>query len=137
MPLYELFCLARPTLTEPVLKDIVKKAAVLILDKGGVLCDIKSYGVQELGYPIRKPNDEAYKQAAMWGMNFMAGPSVLPEVEHDLRVEEGVLRWAILKQKAYPNLPKPTQLFYIPELDNPNRKRRSPLYPPPSMMERE
>lgn len=65
-------------------------------------------------------------------MDFAVAPPALKEVEHDLRVEENVLRWAILKKKPYPNLPKLTELFYIPELDNPDRKRRSPVYPPDS-----
>lgn len=66
----------------------------------------------------------------MWRLEFAGSPLVLKEMEHDLRVEENVLRWLIQKKKQYPNLPKLTKLFYIPELDNPNRKRRSPVYPP-------
>ena len=55
MPLYELFCLARPRLPKAQLGDIIKLAARTVLDKGGLLTDVKSFGERELAYEIRKP----------------------------------------------------------------------------------
>lgn len=64
MPLYELFCLARPSLNEVVLKNVIKKAALQVLDKKGVLLEVISYGDAELAYPIRIPNDQVYQQVS-------------------------------------------------------------------------
>lgn len=57
MPLYELFCLARPRLGNAQLAEIIKLAGRTVLDKGGVITDVKSYGEQELAYEIRKPGE--------------------------------------------------------------------------------
>lgn len=56
MPLYELFCLARPQLPKQQLADIMRKAGVAVFGKGGVITDIKSFGEQPLAYDIRKPS---------------------------------------------------------------------------------
>ncbi len=58
MPLYELFCLAKPRLGKAVLGDIIKLAARTVLDKGGVITDIKSFGEQKLAYEIRRPGEK-------------------------------------------------------------------------------
>ena len=55
MPLYELFCMARPALTRLERSSIMRSAASTVLEKGGVLTDIKSYGDCELAYEIRRP----------------------------------------------------------------------------------
>lgn len=57
MPLYELFCLARPRLGKSQLADIIKLAGRTVLDKGGVITDVKSFGEQRLAYEIRKPGE--------------------------------------------------------------------------------
>lgn len=70
MPLYELFCLARPRLADPTLHEIIKKAAVQVLDKGGVLLNVSSYGDTDLAYSIRPSKDEVLQQ-------------VIPDVHND------------------------------------------------------
>lgn len=55
MPLYELFCLAKPRIGKQALADIIKLAGRTVLDKGGVITDVKSFGEQKLAYEIRKP----------------------------------------------------------------------------------
>jgi small subunit ribosomal protein S6 len=58
MPLYELFCLAKPRLGKAVLSDIIKLAGRTVLDKGGVITDVKSFGEQKLAYEIRRPGEK-------------------------------------------------------------------------------
>jgi small subunit ribosomal protein S6 len=58
MPLYELFCLAKPRLGKAVLGDIIKLAGRTVLDKGGVITDVKSFGEQKLAYEIRRPGEK-------------------------------------------------------------------------------
>ena len=52
----------------------------------------------------------------MWQLEFMANASILNDMQHNLRVDEGVLRWTVVKRRAIPKLPKLTQLFKVPEL---------------------
>ena len=54
MPLYELFCLARPALTQAHKSEILKAAATSVLGSGGVLTDLKNFGERRLAYPIRR-----------------------------------------------------------------------------------
>ena len=54
MPVYELFCLARPGLAKQSLTSVIEKAGKAVFGNSGVLTDIRSYGDRELAYPIRK-----------------------------------------------------------------------------------
>ena len=54
MPVYELFCLARPGLASPTLAAVMEKAGKAVFGSSGVLTDVKSYGDRELAYPIHK-----------------------------------------------------------------------------------
>lgn len=54
MPVYELFCLARPGLAKQSLAAVIDKAGKAVFGSNGVLTDIKSFGERELAYPIRK-----------------------------------------------------------------------------------
>jgi ribosomal protein S6 len=44
-------------------------------------------------------------QADVWQLQFKAAPSVLEDVEHNLRVDERVLRYLIQKQPDLPTMP--------------------------------
>lgn len=54
MPVYELFCLARPQITKGSLAAVIKTASNAVYSNSGVMTDIQSYGNRELAYPIRK-----------------------------------------------------------------------------------
>ena len=53
MPLYELLCLARPALQRQELRRMIAKVGQTVYGKGGVITDVKSYGLQPLAYKIR------------------------------------------------------------------------------------
>lgn len=57
MPLYELFCLAKPQLKRLYLTEMISLAGRAVLQHGGVITDIKSFGEQKLAYDIRKPGE--------------------------------------------------------------------------------
>lgn len=98
MPLYELFCLAKSRLTPVELKRLMASAGRVILDKGGIITDVKAFGEQRLAYVVRRPG-ERHATASIWQMTFASGPDVVSEVEHGLRLDEGVIRWAVLKRR--------------------------------------
>lgn len=58
MPLYELFCLAKPRLQKKQLAEIMKVANSAVLNHGGVITDIKSFGQQPLAYEIKRPGEK-------------------------------------------------------------------------------
>eukprot|EP00887_Chlorella_sp_A99_P007142 scaffold2.g7142.t1 len=104
MPLYELFCLARPSLAKQALADIIKTASRSILANGGVLTDVKSFGQSPLAYDIRRPG-EKYSEANMWQLTFASPTAALGDLDHLLRVDERVLRWVVLRRRSYEPLP--------------------------------
>lgn len=66
----------------------------------GVIMDIKYFGEQDLAYTIRRPG-ERHSSALVWQMTFGSDGSRLKEIERGLRLDEGVIRWNLLK-RAYP-----------------------------------
>ena len=54
MPVYELFCLARPQLARDGLVAVIKTACTTVFSHNGVLTDVHSYDVRQLAYPIRQ-----------------------------------------------------------------------------------
>ncbi len=55
MPLYELMCLAKPALPRQELARIMQRVGELVMNRGGVLTNVTSYGEQHLAYDIRRP----------------------------------------------------------------------------------
>lgn len=51
-------------------------------------------------------------QAHIWQLNFMLNPESLNDVNHELRVNENVIRWAIVKKPDVPPMPNPAKLFW-------------------------
>ena len=43
----------------------------------------------------------------MWQLTFAANPKVLSEIDYSLRIDERVLRWAVLKRRHLAALPNP------------------------------
>ena len=72
MPLYELFCLARPQLPRAKLAGIIRTAGTTVLDNGGVLRSITSFGDEILAYDIRK-SGQKFDQVG-WGSSCAAAP---------------------------------------------------------------
>lgn len=54
MPLYEIFCLARPALKKPELHEIIKRSCQTVLAANGVVTDVTVNGLIPLAYTIRK-----------------------------------------------------------------------------------
>lgn len=57
MPVYELFCLAKPALGKAQLASMITDIGKMVLSSGGVLTDVRSYGKQQLAYDIRRPGE--------------------------------------------------------------------------------
>jgi small subunit ribosomal protein S6 len=55
MPLYELLCLAKPALERQAQVNMMQRVGQVVMEHGGVVMGLKSYGEQHLAYDIRKP----------------------------------------------------------------------------------
>ena len=53
MPLYDVLAIVRASLPRAQVAAILRKAAGAVYDAGGVMTDVRSYGVTELAYKIR------------------------------------------------------------------------------------
>ncbi|KAL4853681.1 37S ribosomal protein MRP17 [Chlorella vulgaris] len=106
MPLYELFAVAKPALGQAAIGSMMKAVASKVMEQGGVVTDLRSYGERKLAYDIRQPNVR-FAKASMWQINFAANPKMLSELDHTLRVDERMLRWLVLKRLPYTPLPSP------------------------------
>lgn len=53
--MYELLCLAKPSLPRADQVRMLQRVGQLVMERGGVLTGLKSYGDQHLAYDIRKP----------------------------------------------------------------------------------
>jgi ribosomal protein S6 len=43
----------------------------------------------------------------MWQLTFAANPKVLDDIDYSLRIDERILRWAVLKRRHTAPLPNP------------------------------
>ena len=73
MPLYELFCMARPALARPDAAQLIRNIAGAVLNKDGVLTDIKSFGDRQLAYTIKRPGQRYEEVIPLPAGRFGAG----------------------------------------------------------------
>lgn len=81
MPLYELFCMARPALARPDAAQLMRNVAAAVLNKDGILTDIKSFGDHPLAYTIRRPGQRYEEVRCM--------------LSHDIMPSIGWRRWGL------------------------------------------
>lgn len=62
MPLYDLVAIVRAAAPRTAVAEVLRRAAVAVLDAGGVVTDVKSYGTRPLAYEIKRAG-ELHKEA--------------------------------------------------------------------------
>lgn len=129
--MYELFVLTKNSLSTAALKTLMRNTGRVILSSssesslgarseleastastsatavppstpalGGVIMDVKYFGEQNLAYTIRRPG-ERHASALLWQMTFGCEAGRVAEVERGLRLDDGVVRWQVLRRR-YP-----------------------------------
>eukprot|EP00898_Chlorokybus_atmophyticus_P002562 jgi/Chlat1/3306/Chrsp22S03468 len=112
MPLYELLVIAKAALDKGQVASILRRAGSTALTNGGVVTGVRSYGLQQLAYTLRRPGEQ-HEAGHIVEMRFNTRPEVLREIEFGLRTDERLLRFLVVKKPSLMRL-KPERPDYLP-----------------------
>jgi len=99
MVLYDFLMIVKSSVPKNQLGDILRRTGTRVLDAGGVITDVTSYGTRTLAYEFKTPGEKHF-EAHTVQMSFNCAPTVLEELKHDMRTDERVLRWIAVKDRA-------------------------------------
>lgn len=90
---YELVLVLTPELTKTKQKAIVDKVKKVVKDGEGTVEKVDEWGKKEFAYPIKKKKEGIY-----FLLQLKASASSLKELEGNLRIEEQILRYLLVRQ---------------------------------------
>lgn len=93
---YETVFIATPVLSEPQIKEAVKKFRDIITDNGGELIHEEDWGMKKLAYPIMKKSTGFYHL-----FEFKSTPAFVDKLETEFRRDEKVIRFMTVKLDKY------------------------------------
>lgn len=97
MPRYELSLITR-ALKNGALVDVLRRTAILVMEKGGVVRKMEYLGEQELPYKMRAHN-EWHKHGRYFVFDMDIGPTQLKSLEKELKIDTDLIRPRLVKQK--------------------------------------
>ncbi|KAJ4752428.1 Translation elongation factor EF1B/ribosomal protein S6 family protein [Rhynchospora pubera] len=97
MPLYDCMLLVKTVLKKEEIKDLLARVGRRVLQRNGVITDLKSFGNVPLAYGIKKL-DGRHFQGYLMQMTMMVPPS-FPQELHYLNKEDRLLRWLVVKHR--------------------------------------
>ena len=93
---YETVFICTPVLSEPQVKEAVKKFKDIITSSDSELIHEENWGMKKLAYPIQKKSTGFYNL-----FEFKADPSAIAKVETEFRRDEKVIRFMTVKLDKY------------------------------------
>lgn len=93
---YETVFICTPVLSEPQVKEAVKKFKDIIAANGGEMIHEENWGMKKLAYPIQKKSTGFFTL-----FEFKADPSLIAKVETDFRRDERIIRFMTVKLDKY------------------------------------
>lgn len=93
---YETVFIATPVLSEPQVKEAVKKFRDYITSHGCELLHEENWGMKKLAYPIQKKSTGFYQL-----FEFKAEPAFVAKLETEFRRDEKVIRFMTIKLDKY------------------------------------
>lgn len=98
MPLYNITAIARAGSPQAEVHGLLSKLSKIVLDRGGVVAGINNWGVQDLAYRM-KARQEYHTRGRFMQMKLVISPNALKELERNMKLDERLLRWMIIKEK--------------------------------------
>ena len=89
---YETVFICTPVLSEPQVKETVKKFKDIITNHGSEMLHEENWGMKKLAYPIQKKSTGFYQL-----FEFKADPAFIAKLEIDFRRDERVIRFMTVK----------------------------------------
>ncbi|KAJ2158513.1 hypothetical protein GGF46_003727 [Coemansia sp. RSA 552] len=97
MPLYELVCISRAKMTTVSMKDLVKRSALTVMDRGGAVRGFVNIG-REQALPYRmKRHMEYHTHGSFWLMHYFANPKTSQVLLDQLKLDARVVRCNVVK----------------------------------------
>lgn len=93
---YEAVFIVTPVLSEPQVKETVKKFRDIITENGGEMIHEEDWGMKKLAYPIQKKSTGFYHL-----FEFKANPAFIDKFEIEIRRDEKVIRFMTVKLDKY------------------------------------
>jgi small subunit ribosomal protein S6 len=93
---YETVFIATPVLSEPQVKEAVKKFRDIITDNGGELIHEEDWGMKKMAYPIQKKTTGFYHL-----FEFRSDPAFISRLETEFRRDEKIIRFMTVKLDKY------------------------------------
>jgi small subunit ribosomal protein S6 len=93
---YEAVFIITPVLSEPQVKETVKKFRDIVTDNGGEMINEEDWGMKKLAYPIQKKSTGFYHL-----FEFKANPTFIEKFETEFRRDEKVIRFMTVKLDKY------------------------------------
>ena len=115
---YETLVVLRTDLGEEAAKHLARFQSVIV-NEGGIIDENRDWGVRDLAYPIGKQ-----RQGHFHLLEYQAEPQTVKELERNLRIVEGVLRFVSVQQE-HTGLPEPRVREHYDRRDAPLSEMRS------------
>ena len=93
---YETVFIVTPVLSEPQVKEAVKKFRDIITDNGGELIHDEDWGMKKMAYPIHKKTTGFYHL-----FEFKSQPAFVDKLETEYRRDEKIIRFITVKLDKY------------------------------------
>ena len=93
---YETVFIATPVLSEPQIKEAVKKFRDIIRENGGELIHEEDWGMKKLAYPIQKKSTGFYHM-----FEFKSDTQFISKLETDFRRDERIIRFMTVRLDKY------------------------------------
>jgi small subunit ribosomal protein S6 len=115
---YETMVVLRTDLGEEATR-LLARFETVITGEGGTIDEKRDWGVRDLAYPIGKQRQGHYHL-----LEYQAEPKTVKELERNLRIVEGVLRFVSVQQE-HTGLPEPRVREHYDRRDTPMHEMRS------------
>ncbi|MDI6772283.1 MAG: 30S ribosomal protein S6 [bacterium] len=137
MPQYDLVYIVKPDLDAEAMSSVLERANQRLIEHGAVIEHTDVWGKRRMAYPIQRYREGHY----VFSRLSMSGDRI-PEIRHDLKVIEDILRTsitvavgAIAPPKTAQPATAPSEVPVVVSTPQPETVQPEPSQPEPSQLE--